>query len=100
MAQRQKLQDLLKTLGTSNVYFQAPSGDRMQYPAIVYAIDDEDSKHADNQPYHRTKKYQVTIIDRSPDSEISDKVGNLSMSSFKRFFVKDGLNHFIYDLFF
>lgn len=100
MGQRQQLQDLLKTLGASKVYFQAPSQDMMEYPCILYSKDDEDAKFADNNPYSRTIRYQVTIIDRNPDSQIPGKVANLPLSSFSRFFVVEGLNHSIYNLYF
>lgn len=100
MGQRLQLQALLKTLGPEKVYFQAPSDDVMTYPCIVYGIDSEDVKYADNNPYNRTLGYQVTVIDRNPDSLIPARVASLPMSSFKRFFVKDGLNQTVYKLFF
>ena len=97
MAPRQQLQDLFNTFGAEAVYFQAPSQDKMVFPCIMYSIDDEDTKYADNSPYRRILKYQVTIIDRNPDSLIREKVAELPMSSFQRFFVADGLNHFVYN---
>lgn len=100
MAQRLALQALLKTFGAEAVYFQAPSQDKMVFPCIVYSIDDEYTIYADNNPYSRTLKYQVTIIDRSPDSTIREKVAEMPMSAFQRFFVADGLNHFVYNLYF
>lgn len=100
MGQRQALQDLLKTLGAEKVYFQAPSEDEMVYPCILYAIDSEDTKYADNNPYSHIRGYQVTVIDRNPDSAIPGKIASLPLSSFRRFFVVDGLNHFVYNLFF
>jgi hypothetical protein len=100
MAPRLQLQVLLSGLGAEKVYFQAPSQDKMVYPCIMYNIDDEDAKYADNNPYSRTLKYQVTIIDRNPDTLIREKVAELPMSAFQRFFVVDGLNHFVYNIFF
>lgn len=100
MARRLQLQTLFNSLGPEKVYFQAPSQDQMEFPCIVYAIDSEDTKFADNNPYNRTLGYQVTVIDRNPDSEIVGKVASLPMSSFRRFFVVDGLNHFVYNLYF
>lgn len=98
---RPLLHSLLKELfGSTNVYFQPPPNVQMQYPAIVYHLDGEDAKFADNRPYSRTKLYQVTVIDRNPDSEIPDRLAELPMCSFERFFVADGLNHFVYTLYF
>ena len=100
MGQRLELQNKLKTLGAEKVYFQAPSEDSMVFPAIVYSIDAEDVKYADNNPYSRTLGYQVEVIDRNPDSLIPGRVASLPMSSFRRFFVVDGLNHFVYSLYY
>lgn len=97
MGQRLALQSLLKTL-TPKVYFQAPSKDLMEFPCIIYNIDDEDVAYADNNPYSRTLRYQVTVIDRNPDTDIRGKVASLPFSRFNRFFVADGLNHFVYNL--
>jgi hypothetical protein len=100
MGQRLQLQKLLETLGVRKVYFQAPSEDQMEYPCIVYGIDSEATKYADNVPYSRETGYQVTVIDRDPDSEFPGKIASLPKSAFRRFFVQDGLNHFVYKLFF
>jgi len=100
MAQRLQLQVLLASLGPEKVYFQAPSQDRMVYPCIMYSIDNEETIHADNKPYSRTLRYQVTIIDRDPDSLIPAKVAALPLSSFSGAFVVDGLNHSVYNLYF
>lgn len=101
MAQRLDLQAVLvELLGSSNVYFQPPPSIRMQYPCIVYSRDQRDIKYADNKPYKYKTRYQVTVIDINPDSEIHHKVGELPMSSYDRFFTADNLNHDVYNLFF
>lgn len=100
MGQRLQLQALLETLGPKKVYFQAPSEDVMEYPCIVYGIDDEDVLYADNNPYNITLGYQVTVIDRDADSLIPGKVSSLQRSAFQRAFKNDGLYHRVYKLFF
>lgn len=92
-----KLRDLL---GSANVYFQPPPTIQMEYPCIVYKRDFEEVKHADNVPYNRKKRYQVTVIDTDPDSDIPDKIAELSLCSFDRFYTADGLNHDVFTLFF
>lgn len=72
----------------------------MQYPCIVYERDSATTKYAGNAPYSRSKRYQVTIIDRDPDSIFPDKVALLPMSSFSRHFVADNLHHDVYSLFY
>ena len=99
MASRLQLQTLLESI-TEHVYFQQPSNSEMQYPCILYRRDDSQTEFADNRPYSRTKRYQVTVIDRNPDTELADQVEDLPLCSFHRFFVADQLNHYVFTLFF
>ena len=101
MAQRQDLHDiLLDILGSEHVYFQPPPTVKMNYPCIVYKRDDADTKFADNRPYSRMKQYQVTAISRDPDSVIPEKIAELPLCVFDRFYTADNLNHDVYKLFF
>lgn len=72
----------------------------MQYPCIVYARDNADTRFADNQPRMRTTRYSVTVIDRDPDSDIPGKVAMLPLCSTDRSFVADNLHHDVFRLFF
>ena len=96
---RSKLNDIFKGI-VPNVYFQPPATVKMTYPCIVYHRNDADTKFAGNIPYRYTKRYQVTVIDRDPDSIIPDKVAALPMCLFNRFFTADDLNHDVFNLFF
>lgn len=97
----EELQALLEELlGSKNVYFQPPSDRKLSYPCIVYQLDIVRSIYADSIPYNNAKRYSVTYIDKSPDQYIPDKIGQLPMSSFSRFYVADNLNHYSYRLFF
>lgn len=101
MAPRLSLQALLTALlGSKNVYFQPPPSIVMQYPCIVYRRDNLDTVFADNKPYKHKKRYQITVIDRNPDSDIPDKVAALPMCTFDRFFTADNLNHDVFNLYF
>jgi hypothetical protein len=101
VASRQELQDLLKSLlGSENVYFQPPPADKIAYPCIIYNRERMDTDFADNKPYKHKKRYQVTVIDRDPDSVIHEKVAALPMCSYDRFYTADNLNHDVYNLFF
>lgn len=102
MAQRLELQALLtELLGLpGQVYFQPPPNLALKYPCIIYQRDSVDTQHADNRPYKHLTRYQVTVIDPDPDSQIHRKVGLLPRSSYDRFFAADGLNHDVYNLFF
>ncbi len=101
MGQRLDLQDILEVqLGSSNVYFQPPANVQMQYPCIIYKKDQARTEFAGNSPYRFTKRYQVTVVDRNPDSEIPDKIALLPMCTFDRHFVADNLNHDVFTLYF
>lgn len=101
MAPRLELQTLLEgLLESDHVYFQPPASIQMQYPCIVYHRYDALNKFAGNKPYSRTKRYQVTVIDRDPDSDVPDKVASLPMCTLNRFFTADNLNHDVFNLYF
>lgn len=101
MAQRLELQTLLvNVLGSSNVYFQPPPTVKMKYPCIIYKRDRLDTDFADNKPYTHKKRYQITVVDLNPDSDIPDKVAKLPLCSYDRFYTADNLNHDVFNLFF
>jgi hypothetical protein len=99
MGTRQNLHLLLLDIST-NVYFQPPSTQSMVYPCIVYARSSGKTKFANNVPYNHHKGYTVTVIAKSPDSDIPDKVAALPMAVFSRFFVASNLNHWAYTLYY
>jgi len=99
MGQRLDLQTLFEEFA-DNVYFQPPTNIRMDYPCIIYEIDGGRSERADNTLYRYTKRYQVMVVDRNPDSELPDRVIELPMCEFNRFFTADNLNHHVFTLFF
>lgn len=103
MAPRLQLHDLLTQI-TDHVYFQPPSNIQMSYPCITYARDadlvDVSTKYADNVLYRHTKRYQVTVIDRNPDSDLPDQVEALPMCLLNRAYPADDLNHWVFTLFF
>lgn len=101
MAQRLELQALLiSLLGSKNVYFQPPPTVKMKYPCIIYSRDYAVSEYSNNKPYKHKKRYQVIVVDVNPDSDIHDKVAELPMCSYVRFYAADNLNHDVYNLFF
>ena len=98
---RLNIQDLLvDLLGSNNVYFQPPTNLKLRYPCIVYNRDDMDIKFADNSPYSNKTRYQLTVIDADPDSDIHKKVAALPLCSYSRFYTADNLNHDVYSLYF
>jgi hypothetical protein len=101
MARRLELQAVLTgILETNNVYFQPPPDVQMVYPCIVYHRDYELTRYADDSPYTHRKRYLVTVIDRDPDSGIPDKIAELPLCVYDRFYTAENLNHDVYKLFF
>lgn len=99
MGQRQDLHSLFKAM-VENVYFQPPNGLKMKFPCIAYERDDEETSFADNTPYLRTTRYQVTVIDDDPDGVLREMIATLPLSQFERAFQSDDLNHDVYNVFF
>ena len=101
MAQRLELQALLVSiLGSDNVYFQPPPTLQMTYPCIVYHRDKMRTAFADDKPYSIDRAYQVTVIDRNPDSLIPSLIAKLPKCIHESFFTADNLNHDVFRLFF
>ena len=99
MDRRLELHEILcNLLGTRNVYFQPPESVKMKYPAIVYTRYDIVNTPANNSVYKQDKKYQLTVIDQDPDSEIVNKVSLLPMCIFDRHFKSDNLNHDVFTI--
>jgi len=89
-------QKLVEKLGSNNVYFQPPTSLKITYPCIIYKLQDIDEKFADDLLYMRKKRYMVTVIDANPDSLIPDKISELPLTTFDRYYPADNLNHYVY----
>lgn len=97
-----QIQTLLEELAGDGwkVYFQPPGNVTLVYPCIVYKRDLANTQFADNNPYRRNKRYSVTVIDRNPLSPVPDKIAELPMCTFERFFVAGNLNHDLFNIYF
>lgn len=101
MDRRLKLQEILeKILGSDQVYFQPPDNLHMTYPAIIYSIDDISVYSADDLPYKKDKAYQIMVIYEDPDSEIVDKIADLPLCSYDRFYTAENLNHSVFTIYY
>ena len=101
MATRVDLQNVLEELlGSRNVYYQPPESLKMNYPAIVYARKTIDNSYANNSVYKQNYAYEITVIDKNPDSEIVNKVSKLPTCGFDRHFKSDNLNHDVFTLYY
>lgn len=96
---RLELHELLKEF-CPNVYFQPSNNVTISFPAIVYKRAPANTKHAGNKPYNVADQYEITAIDRDPDSGIHRMVATLPSARHSQFFIFEGLNHDVYTLFF
>lgn len=98
-----QLQEILQEImGVNNkVYFQPPENLKLAYPCIVYERTTALQQYADNEPYHTTKRYTVTLITKTADNdEYLDKLLDLPMCTFDREFKTDNLVHDVFNLYF
>ena len=95
MGSRLNLQtELEDILGSRNVYFQPPESKKLTYDCIVYYRKDIWNRHADNNNYILENCYELTLIYRDPDSDLTHRILNhFQYSTFNRHFTSDNLNH-------
>lgn len=84
------------SLPTGHLYFQPPENIQIQYPAVVYNRNKIQNKHGDNIIYAQGTEYQITVIDKDPDSEIVDKISKFPTCRYVRHFVTSQLNHDVF----
>lgn len=101
MGTRLDLHAFLENLiGSKNVYFQPPSTIRMNFPAIVYSRGGINNSNADDKVYKQDWLYELTVIDKDPDSEIVTKVSQLPKCRWNRNYTSDNLNHDVFTLYY
>jgi hypothetical protein len=92
--------ELVKILGTSNVYYQPPESVKIKYPAIIYSRANIDNKFANNKIYWQANEYQIIIVTDDPDSELVEKMSQFQTARFERHYASSGLNHDVFKLFY
>lgn len=101
MGNRIDLDNLLRSiLNSNNVYFQPPESIKMEFPCIVYKHNSYFTKSASNIKYLFKKSYQITYMDKLPNSDIPDKLSKLSMCKHINTYVANNLNYYVYNLYF
>lgn len=86
--------------GDNHCHFSPPANLQMNYPCIIYNYANSLDSFADNIHYKKSKRYIITVIDEDPDSKIPSKLEELPYCTSDRNFSVDGLNHFVYTLFY
>lgn len=104
MDKRLELDALLRKVmkdvsGVENVYFQPPENLLIKYPAIVYSRSDIRNRPADDMVYSQFTFYDLTVIDKNPDSLLVYAVASLPRCKFGRHYKSDNLNHDTFTIF-
>lgn len=92
--------DVIRKEAPKHVYYQPPASVKLSYPCVVYRLEDMPAFHADNFPYHWDHSYQITVIDRDPESEIREKIAEIRSCRFVNSFVADNLNHYVFRVYY
>lgn len=102
MARRTDLHaKLVAMLGSNYVYFQPPESIKLTYPCIVYKRTTATIKFADDKVYNYRYAYEITIIDKNPDSNLVDKMFSaFPLIRFNRHFTADNLNHDVFTVYY
>ena len=101
MDRRSELHQILKNiLESDNVYFQPPPSVTLNYPCVIYERSAIQTTKADNIKYLKRVRYTITLIGSSPESEFVEKILNLPLCTYDRFYTADGLNHDVFSLYY
>ena len=101
MADRLDLQSKLEKLnGNRNVYYDPPASLEMNYRAIRYSKKAPDAKYANDKKYKTMNCYEVTVIDRLPDSSVINDLQELPYCAYDRHYVSDNLHHDVLTLYY
>lgn len=83
------------------VYFQPPSNIRMNYPCIIYHKTPKIKELANDKWYFKKQGYQVTVIDKDPDSFIADDLeDHFQYCTISQYFNNDNLHHVTLELYY
>lgn len=91
---------LREQTGIGHTYFNPGPSTQLVYPCIIYSRHIVDVKHADNGPYKLNYCYQLTLIDRDPDSEYVEKLALLPLCQYERHFISDNLSHDVFRIYY
>lgn len=84
----------------SHVYFQPSSNIKMEYPCIIYSRDRIDNTHGNNHVYNQNHRYQVIVLDKDPDSTITEELSKFDKCRFERRYVSDNIYHDVFTLYY
>ena len=95
-------QELVRILGSNQVYFQPPEDLKMKYPCFVYERSNANIQYAGDIKYVKNMRYELMYISKDPDTNdlIKEVLESFLYCSYTRHFVYDNLNHEVFDLYY
>lgn len=96
---RLELHGILESI-CGNCYFDPPTNKKLRYPCIIYNRVNNVTYYGDNNPYMMTTRYQITVVDEDPDSEIVPEIEKLKMCTFDRTYTSDNLHHDVFTIYY
>ncbi len=96
--QRSELSAVLHEI-CDNVYFQPPTGRKLDYPCIVYKLEQMNLRFADNGVYVLHDKYEIKYITRDPDDNTRYEFLKIPYCSSERMYIADNLYHYPFTVF-
>jgi hypothetical protein len=89
---------LMSIKGVKHVYFDPPTGTKMEYPCIRFSLAGRDSEYANDKKYIKGESYVITFITKDPvtATKVCDQLEELPYISFDRPYIADGLHHYVY----
>jgi len=103
MEGRLSLDEMLReTFGKRvHYYFQPPTGMMLQYPALVYSLDNLQDRYSDNRVWNRRHAYAMLLITDDPDNSLVDEIDDLPYCSMSgRPYVADNLYHYPFTIYY
>lgn len=98
MEKRIELHEILEAI-CPNCYFEPPTSKKLKYPCIIYKRANANTWYGNNKPYIINTRYQITVIDRDPDSELVPEIEKLEMCTFDRHYDADDLSHDVFTIY-
>lgn len=100
MADRLSLhEELVERFGSPNVYYQPPANLLMNYPAIRYNKAKIESINAGDKLYLKNTRYEVTVISRTPDHPVINRILELPHCVHDRTYITENLYHDLFTLY-
>lgn len=84
---------LSEVAGVAKVYYQPDKSLSLVYPCIIYRKTGRFANFSNNGVYTKYYEYQITVIDRNPDSAIPEIVEDFRYCSMGRAFNQNNLYH-------